>query len=146
MPIEPLTPHQVIFAHPIDEAPYNLLRYVGTDLGGTHLYAVHDLSGKPVKPHAGAYEALKIAQEISPARCWYCPPETPLPEHHRDHVIPRAHDGRNELHNLVIACPAHNTSKRELSIMDCHPYAGRRYMEALHAHISRVAKANAKPL
>ncbi|MBN2971775.1 MAG: HNH endonuclease [Sphingomonas pseudosanguinis] len=140
MTILPPTPLQLALAHPLDERPYNLLRYVRTDAAGTHLYRVYNENGDVLMFEAGPYVALGEAQKAHPAGCWYCESSDQPFEWHRDHVIASFHGGRNELHNFVIACADHNTKKGATSIVEFDAAAARRYMEALHAHVALVAR------
>ncbi len=87
MTILPPTPLQLALAHPLDERPYNLLRYVRTDAAGTHLYRVYNENGDVLMFEAGPYVALGEAQKAHPAGCWYCESSDQPFKWHRDHVI-----------------------------------------------------------
>jgi len=141
MPLSPIDPLQLLFAHPLDEPPYNLLRYKRTDSQGVHLYDVYALDGTHLG-EGGALKAIQLAHRNHPGICWYCDPGVTLGEAHRDHVRPRASEGGNDLHNIVIACPDHNCAKSDLPIAAFDVRGATKYLDALHDHLSRIAGAH----
>lgn len=134
-----MTPLQHIFAHPIDKHPYNLLYYSHTDGNDCHIYDVYDTDGN-VRMQAGALNALRQANRLAPTSCWYCNDGLVPAEVHRDHVEPRAKNGENDLHNILISCPDHNTRKADHSIAAFNEDGATRYLTAMHRHLHEISK------
>lgn len=141
MSISPMDRLQLLFARPLDEPPYNLLRYKRTDAQGVHLYDVYALDGRHLG-EGGALKAIQLAHREHPGECWYCDTGIPISSVHRDHVKPRASKGGNDLHNIVIACPKHNCAKSNMPIAAFDAHGATKYLDVLHDHLSRVARAH----
>lgn len=141
MKLEPPTPLQLLFAHPLDELPYNLLRYRRTDVNGAHIYEVFDTDG--VSQGVGkALNALKLAVRVGGGQCFYCPPTKRQKPLQRDHVEPIALQGVDDLFNLVLACEAHNSRKGATPMAKFNRAATALYMTALHSHLTRIGRAH----
>jgi hypothetical protein len=138
------TPHlsdlQLIFAHPLNEKPYNQLRYKKTNHHGIHLYEVFDQTGQITGDVCGPYKALWKALKIHGGKCFYnkCTIPQILDNPHRDHLNP---NGNDELHNLVISCGNCNVTKSNGPIVQFDGQASLGYLLSLQDRLTQLGKA-----
>lgn len=133
---------KVLLKHPIAKKPYNAIRFSHFDQNGTPLYALRKVDGA-----SGAKEAMNRAFKLHGAHCFHCDkyraPDR-LGEMTRDHVVPRADQGSDFLHNLVFACKSCNVTKGAKCLVSAVPAKATLYLTALNRHVERsVRHANA---
>lgn len=108
--------------HPLDRAPYSLVRFVRYEQG-VPVYRVEGC--KPWKTWGAATALMIAAHRFGPRECFYC--RRPIVKQSGpkgptiDHVRARANGGTNDLWNLVIACAPCNQDKGHRSVHEFAP-------------------------
>ena len=124
-----------LLAHPIDEKPYNAIRFSRFDGQGTPLYRLRKIEGE-----FGAKEALKRAFALHGAHCFHCRmhfERDKLGGMTRDHVLPHVAKGSDFLHNLLFACKPCNNGKGSKGFAAFKPERAEAYLDALNRHLER---------
>lgn len=124
-----------LLAHPIEQKPYNAIRFKRLDGQGTPLYRISGVEGE-----FGAKEALKRAFAQHGAHCFHCEkfhPPSDLGDMTRDHVLPCVANGSDFLHNLLFACKPCNTRKGRKGIAAFKLEKAEAYLDALNRHLER---------
>ena len=130
----------LLAAHPLQEEPYNAIRFVRVDGFGTPIYRVGDDPKEMGPPNA-----LKAAFAMFGGRCFHCKKSMAAQslsyDCTRDHLKPRKDGGERYLHNLVLACGSCNRGKGGADLISFNVERGAEYMAALEAHLSRCIRA-----
>jgi 5-methylcytosine-specific restriction endonuclease McrA len=129
-----------VAAHPLArKKPYNAIKFACVNGHGVPLYTVGKGGTK-----MGAAAALRSAAQKFGGHCFYCAkfmrPEEVPEVCTNDHVQPRAKNGHDYLHNLVFACRRCNLAKGAQDLISYRPHEGRKYLNALDAHLVRCLK------
>jgi 5-methylcytosine-specific restriction endonuclease McrA len=127
---------RIIAAHPLrDVKPYSEIHFERCDGYGTPLYSV---GGDP-RP-MGARKALRSAAEQFGGNCFHCGESLKPEDLTNDHLSPKADEGGDYLHNLVLACGKCNKKKGRHDLISYRPRKGREYLRALDEHLVRCIK------
>jgi 5-methylcytosine-specific restriction endonuclease McrA len=135
---------RIIAGHPLARfKPYNAIKFASFHPNGTPLYTV---SKQPAK--LSARNALALAMKLHGGHCFHCEawmePQELSQDVTRDHVTPKSKGGGAYLHNLVFACGTCNRGKAALELIDFKPESGKKYLNALSAHLTRCIEKLAK--
>jgi len=123
---------RILAAHPLQDKPYNEIRFERCDGNGTPLYTV-GCDKKPIS----ARKALRLAAKRFGGVCFHCSQPLKAADLTNDHLRPKSDDGGDYLHNLVLACVECNRKKGKHDLVSYRPRKGREYLKALDEHLVR---------
>ena len=95
----------------------------------------YDLEESDLKRERRKARELRESQwwkrRVAKGQCYYCKRETPPGELTMDHIVPIGRGGKSTKGNVVPACKACNTAKKQLLPMEWEQYLNQRKQDPL---------------